>query len=136
MSGGDCKPETVEDVPVSEVIWRRVGPHQIVRDESGNERASSAVFKSKKSNGISLHRAKLTQLATIQKLYPQERVAQLRVADVLAENSGTRQFRVIADPVRDHPSLPDDESHACIVPTNTSGSVADHLVKKSWLISP
>jgi hypothetical protein len=136
MSGGDCTPDVVEDISPDEVIWRRVGPDQIVMDELGEERPSSSIFKSRKSNGISLHRARLIQLETIRERYPGQRLAELTVRDVLLESSEHRQFRVIADPINNHPVQANDESHACIVPTNTSRSVADHLAQKSRLVTP
>jgi len=92
-------------VPDDEILWRRLGPRDIVPEGSGY-RVSSGAFRTDHPDGVSVHRQKLTDEATILRLHPRVGIAEISVAQV-KEVEG---LRVVAAPIEDDPS------HALIQP--------------------
>jgi hypothetical protein len=115
-------------IPHDEVLWRRVRSDQAVLEE-GNYRISSAAFRSNQVDGLSVHRASLTNEATVLQLYPEPYIVGVFVRDVRAEEP----CDVVPDPIENDPLLPDDLSHALIVPC-PKGKRSTRLSRKAWWV--
>ncbi|MGI8828066.1 MAG: hypothetical protein ACR2JC_21035 [Chloroflexota bacterium] len=98
-------------MPVDEILWRRLGPRDVV-PEGDSFRISSGAFRTDHSDGLSVHRRKLTDEGTIVGLHPGIGRAEISVAQI-QEVEG---LRVVAAPILGDPEQPDDPSHALIKP--------------------
>lgn len=103
-------------IPDGEILWRRVTSDDKIQTEDGF-RVKSSVFKSSQSDGISVHRAALTSLEVIRQRYPEAGVVAVLAGNV--RNAGP--YDIIPDPIKDDPLLPDDPSHALIIPAPNAG---------------
>lgn len=57
-----------DEVREDELVWRRFSPEDITIEADGARRPSSVAFLSRDSNGVSVHRARLIDLATVASL--------------------------------------------------------------------
>src|SRR5260370_16818510 len=101
--------EPEELVPDDEILWRRLGPRDVV-PEGGGYRISSGAFRTDHPDGVSVHRRKLTDEATILRLHLGVGLAEISVAQV-KEVEG---LRVVAAPIKHHPDHPHHPSHPLI----------------------
>ena len=95
-----------------EALWRRVHPLQIVPDDKGNPRPSSAAFRDRQSGEVSVHISSLTDSGTVLERYPYHSLAEIRAR--LPRSLG---YTVVRDPIQNDSELPDDPSHALLCPS-------------------
>lgn len=100
-----------------ELLWRRLYPDWVERDESGNVRARSMAFIDRKSGEISVHRAHLTTETFVLRDHPSH-----GLAGIAARIPRGHGYAVIADPIEGEVGVADDPSHALLVPPSESGS--------------
>jgi hypothetical protein len=56
-------------IPDDEILWRRVGPDDLMPEEEGHRPVKSLVFKSRGSDGISVHLSSQTSLEAVLAAY-------------------------------------------------------------------
>jgi hypothetical protein len=106
--------ETSEDVvDDDELLWRAFTAADVVVEADGSRRLSSAVFRSKATDGISFHRAALTTLEQVLQLHPGSGIASCRAGDVRQLSPPT--LRIVPDPVENEPLEGNDPSHALLL---------------------
>lgn len=93
-----------QGVADDEVLYRRLHPNDVV--------AEGGAFRTRQSDGLSVYRAKLIELETIERQYPKVGIARITVAQIRSVG----EFKVLPDPINDDPQLPDDPSQALIIP--------------------
>lgn len=103
-------PEHEDDPSVGndELLWRRVLPEWIHRDDKGNCRPQSLVFVDRLSGELSVHIARLTTLEEVVNQRPRDSVVQIKAGD--ARSLG---YAIVAVPTSE------DCSHALVCPSPT-----------------
>lgn len=125
-------PQDDPSVPDSEVLWRRCRS-EYKRRPGGDAIVKSSLFPRGDGHPISVHRSSLTTPERVLNAYPEPGIAGLRAAEARMDG----KYGVVPSPTLNHPTLPDDPSHADIVPRCRTKSDARAMARAcAWVHEP
>ena len=119
-------PTHVDDPTIGddEVLWRRIRPEWVQREQDGTIRPASVAFIDRTpSREVSVHIASLTDQDRVLQAYPEDSLVAIK-----AGHPRSLGYAIVRDPT------PEDPSHALICPSPNKGDARKIAKQYNWVL--